>query len=345
MLSNVKFIHAYKKHLPGIVVVLGVTLSALYIQNTALFTGILPLSPLILAIFIGVAVNNIVMVPETARDGIRLCAKKVLRVAIIFLGFKLSFREVLTVGPAALVTITTASMLTMIFTVRAGKRLNIPFKRALLLGAGVSICGASAVAAVESVIRSDEEDAAFAIGAVTLLGTVFMLLYPVIYTTMHLSATGYALWAGASIHEVAQVAAAGSAIRDAGYEALASTVKMIRVLFIIPVTLALAFIPWGNPGESGDDPSSRGGRMTIPWFAILFFVMVIINSIGIIPRGLRTSLVSLDNLLMTAAMAGLGLELSLKGIIGIGRNAFILGIASSIFISGLSAAIIVFMAV
>jgi uncharacterized integral membrane protein (TIGR00698 family) len=150
------------------------------------------------------------------------------------MGFKLSFAEIAGVGGDALVTISAASVSTILFSVWLGMKMKIPFKRSILLGSGVSICGASAVAAVDGVIRSKEEDAAFAIGAITLLGTVFMLVYPLIYHATGMSDQAYALWSGSSIHEVAQVTAAGSAMNNTTWEALASSVKMIRVLYIIP---------------------------------------------------------------------------------------------------------------
>lgn len=320
------------EHLPGLILVSAVTVISVLLQSTTLFSKVLPLSSLIIAIIIGMLIKNFIPLPSSTQKGIRFSAKNILRLAIIFLGFKLSISHVLEVGPYALISILVASTSTILFTIWLGRIMGIPFKRTLLLSSGVSICGASAVAAVDAVIQSNEEDAAFAIGAVTLFGTIFMFLYPALHGLLHMPDMFYALWAGSSIHEVAQVAAA-SVVVSGQFKAIASTVKMIRVLFIIPLTLILTFIPW-------DDNVSDKGKITIPWFAIFFFVMVLVNSFARLPKNVVAGLIIFDNWLMTAAMAGLGLDLSFSAMTKIGSRAVILGAVSSAFISILSAVVI-----
>lgn len=323
---------------PGTVLAMMIAIGAVLMQKSELFSKIVPLSPLIIAIVLGFVLNNTICLPERFRIGIKFSAKRVLRLAIVFMGFKLSFAEIASVGEDALITISVASISTILFSVWLGMKMKIPFKRSILLGSGVSICGASAVAAVDGVIRSKEEDAAFAIGAITLLGTVFMLVYPLFYHATGMSDQAYALWSGSSIHEVAQVTAAGSAMNNATWEALASSVKMIRVLYIIPYAFILLFF-FRNDGDRADD---RGGssRIMIPWFALLFFAAVIVNSSGIIPKAPTGVIVQADNLIMAAAMAGLGLDISMRSILKIGKKAFVLGVVSSLAISLVSGAVI-----
>lgn len=320
------------EHLPGLILVTAVTVVSMLLQSTTLFSKVLPLSSLIIAIIIGMIIKNFIPLPSITQKGIRFSAKNILRLAIIFLGFKLSISQVLEVGPYALTSILVASTSTILFTIWLGRIMGVPLKRTLLLGSGVSICGASAVAAVDAVIQSNEEDAAFAIGTVTLFGTIFMFLYPALHGLLHIPDMFYALWAGSSIHEVAQVAAA-SVVASGQFKAMASTVKMIRVLFIIPLTLILTFIPW-------NDNVREKGKITIPWFAILFFVMVMVNSFAGLPKNVVVGLIIFDNWIMTAAMAGLGLDLSFNAMTKIGTRAVILGAVSSTFISILSAAVI-----
>ncbi|MGB9813317.1 MAG: YeiH family protein [Thermovenabulum sp.] len=320
------------EHLPGLIIVTAVTVASVLLQSTTLFSKTLPLSSLIIAIIIGMIIKNFIPMPSSTQKGIRFCAKKILRLAIIFLGFKLSISQVLKVGPSAFITILVSSTSTIIFTVWLGRIMGVPLKRALLLGSGVSICGASAVAAVDAIIQSKEEDAAFAIGAVTLFGTIFMFLYPALHGLLDIPDMFYALWAGSSIHEVAQVAAA-SVAASGQFKAMASTVKMIRVLFIIPLTLILTFLPWNNNVR-------EKGKITIPWFAILFFVMVLVNSFAGLPKNVVMVLITFDNWIMTAAMAGLGLDLSFSSMVNIGARALVLGAVSSAFISILSAIVI-----
>jgi uncharacterized integral membrane protein (TIGR00698 family) len=196
------------------------------------------------------------------------------------------------------------------------------------------------VAAVEGVVQSEKEDAAFAIGAVTLMGTLYMALYPALYSLMGPDDVSFALWAGSSIHEVAQVAAAGSAIRDASVEPLASTVKMIRVLGIVPLTFILLFFNWKENRDEGGE--NTGNRISVPWFALMFFAVVIVNSLSLLPEAIVRWLNVTDSWLMTGAMAGLGLGLSFKSLGRIGKKAIVLGVVSSLFISLVSATAIFF---
>ncbi|MEZ0536376.1 YeiH family protein [Caldicellulosiruptoraceae bacterium PP1] len=325
--------------IPGLIVVGIISIISILVQSTTLFSKIIPLSSLIISIIIGMIINNFITLPISTREGIRFSSKKILRLAIIFLGFKLSIWEVLKVGWSSIFTILLSSTLTIFFTIWLSKIIKVPFNRALLLGSGVSICGASAVAAVDAVIQAEEEDVAFAIGAITLFGTVYMFVYPIIHTIFNMGNEIYALWAGSSIHEVAQVAAASSVIIGK-FRDMATTVKMIRVLFIVPLTLVISLMPMYRNKNSEQQKSNQKGKITIPWFAILFFITVLINTFVSIPFNIHQKLITFDNWIMTAAMAGLGLDISFKMMRNIGVRAFLLGAFSSLFISLISALII-----
>lgn len=327
---------AVRSILPGLLIAVLVSAGAIALQKTDLFSRTIPLSPLIIAILIGFAIRNSLTLPSRTHAGIKFSSKKVLRLAIVFLGFRLSFGEIAGIGLHALAVILIASTSTILFTVWLGRRMGIPTKRSLLLGTGISICGASAVAAVDGVIKAKEEDTAFAIGAITLFGTVFMIAYPFVYRFFGLHDTAYAIWAGSSIHEVAQVTAAGSAMADQTAQALASSVKMIRVLFIIPFTFVLLFFPW----HDADDRREGKGKIAIPWFAVFFFVSVVINSLGVVPAHITSSIVAVDTWAMTVAMAALGLDISVKSMMSIGKNALLLGVVSSLLIAVLSAVLV-----
>ncbi len=331
----------FKRLGPGLLVVAILTLGAMVLQSTTLFSTIVPMSSLILAILLGLAVGNLIRLPESTREGIKFSAKRILRLAIVFLGFKLSFGQVVAIGPQALITILIASTATILFTPFLGKLMGIPMQRSILIGSGVSICGAAAVAAVAGAIDSEEEDAAFAISVITLYGTVYIFLYPALRLLFGIPDLFYAMWAGASVHEVAQVAAATTVVSD-HFRGLAATVKMIRVLFIVPLTLILPLIPLRltSKERSAADDGRKGFKASIPWFAILFFVMVVVNSFAPLPGGARTGLVNFDNWMMTAAMAGLGLDIRFRALVKVGPKAALLGAFSSIFLSGASALLV-----
>lgn len=319
----------YKKIILGVIASIIVTVITYMLQNIWIIKK-LNLSTLIIAIILGALIKNTVGVPEKFEGGIKFCSKKVLRIAIVMLGFKLSFTQILKMGPKALIVILISTTSTILFTRYLGKKLNLKDNLTILLATGTSICGAAAIAAVNSIIKSDEEDIAYSIGVVTILGTIFMFIYPVIFKIFNLNQKIYSLWTGSSIHEVAQVVAAGFAVsNDAG--TYATIVKLTRVLFIIPITIILSI------ASSRKDKSKFSLKnISIPYFVLLFLIVVIINSTIQIPKNILEFLVKIDGYLMTLAMAGLGLDLSIASMKNVGLKPLYLGIISSLFISLIS---------
>ena len=316
------------KYLKGLSFVLLLTIVAVFIQDIAIIRSF-GLSAIIIAILLGMVIKNTVGIKESMDEGIKLCSKKVLRLAIILLGFKLSLMEIQKLGVKAALLVLIVTGATLIFTRYIGKKLNISRSLSILIGTGTSICGASAIVAVNAVTKSEnEEDVPFAVGVVTIFGTVFMILYPVLFRLLHLNTAFYSLWTGSSVHEVAQVVAAGfSASIAAGVSA--TLVKLTRVLLIIPVTILLSI----RETKSRNTEKFSFKNITIPWFVLMFLGVIVINSIGIIPHNISESFITLDNYLMTVAMVALGLETSITDMKKVGVKPIYLGAISSIFIS------------
>lgn len=323
-----------KKYTGGVLLTASVTLMAYLLADVPALKKF-SLSPIILAILLGMLIKNTLGVRRYMRDGVKLCSKKVLRLAIILLGFKLSLAEVGALGLKATLMIIIVSTATLLVTCWLGRKMGISKNLALLIGSGCSICGASAVIAVDAVNPNQkEEDVAFAIGVVTIFGTLFMLVYPLLFKAFSMNVGFYAMWTGLSIHEVAQVVAAGFAVSaEAGLAA--TVVKLTRVLFIIPVTLFLTL--WNCRKGSGKFSLKN---VTVPWFVLLFLGVIILNSVQIIPARPTEWLVTLDNYLMTGAMAALGLETSFGAMRKVGLKPVYLGVIASVFIAVFSAAVI-----
>ncbi|WDU84366.1 YeiH family protein [Caloramator sp. Dgby_cultured_2] len=274
--------------------------------------------------------KNTVGVSQNFEDGIKFCSKKVLRVAIVLLGFKLSFSQILKIGPKAVIIILISSTSAILLTNYLGKKFNLKQKLTILLATGISICGAAAIAAADAIIKSDEEDVAYSIGVITVLGTIFMFIYPVIFNIFKMNSQLYSIWTGASIHEVAQVVAAGFAVsNDVGIQA--TIVKLTRVLYIIPVTLILSLA-----SSKRENSKFSLKNVSVPHFVLFFLGVVIINSIVQIPKNILDLLVKIDGYLMTLAMAGLGLDLNIASMKKVGLKPLYLGIISSLFISLIS---------
>lgn len=314
------------KIIPGVIVGIIITVLTYLLQNIWVIKK-LNLSTLIIAIILGGLIKNTVGVSENFEDGIKFCSKKVLRVAIVFLGFKLSFSQILKIGPKAVIIILISSTSAILLTNYLGKKFNLKQKLTILLATGISICGAAAIAATNAIIKSDEEDVAYSIGVITVLGTIFMFIYPVIFNIFKMNSQLYSIWTGASIHEVAQVVAAGFAVsNDVGTQA--TIVKLTRVLFIIPVTLILSLV-----SSKRENSKFSFKNVSVPHFVLFFLGVVIINSIVQIPKNILDLLVKIDGYLMTLAMAGLGLDLNIASMKKVGLKPLYLGIISSLFIS------------
>lgn len=318
-----------KKYLPGLTFTAILAGAAMIFEHSSPFAN-LHLSSLIIAILLGILANNIINIPPVFTEGIRFSFKKVLRLAIILLGFKISFAQIGLVGVKGIFIVLIVTAATIFFTLWLGRKFKLDKDLTLLIAAGSSICGASAVAAIAPVINAKEKDITFAVATITIFGTVAMFLYPLIFHLFHLSGLFYATWAGSSIHEVAQVVAAGFAAGETAGQ-FATLVKLTRVLLIIPVTIVVGMVQTKEQQQAqGQDTTSK---VSIPWFVLGFLAVVIINSLHIVPVAVSKQLVTLDSFLLTVAMAGMGLETSLKMIKNVGMKPLYLGLFTSVFIS------------
>src|SRR5580700_1228438 len=197
-------------------------------------------SALMIAIVLGMLVRNTVGLPAACAPGIRFSLRRILRFAIVLLGFQLSARQIAEVGGRGLFVVAATLTAAFCFTTWLGRRLGVDRKLTELIAAGTSICGASAIVATNAVTEGSDEDVAYAIAVVTLFGCTSMLLYPLGDVWMHMPAHAYGLWAGASIHETAQVLAAsfqGGAVSGR----IGAVTKLSRVMLLAPVVLGLGW--------------------------------------------------------------------------------------------------------
>jgi uncharacterized integral membrane protein (TIGR00698 family) len=177
-----------------------------------------------------------------------------------------------------------------------GTRLfKLDIELAVLIAIGSAICGAAAIAAAEPLIRSSPYKVAVAVATVVIFGTFSMFLYPLIAQYIVMSDLHYGLWVGASIHEVAQVVVAGSAISDA-----AGHIAVVEKMIILSCWQAFRI----KKDEGGQ--ITKSGFICIPWFALFFLVMVGVNSMAILPAWVVSLIVLIDGYLLTIAMAALG---------------------------------------
>ncbi|MCD8488999.1 MAG: putative sulfate exporter family transporter [Desertifilum sp.] len=317
----------------------GVFLAGALAAIAILFQRILNLenlSPLIVAILLGTLVRNTIGISPVFQPGIRFCLKRILRLAIILLGLRLSLTEIRALGGEGLAIIGITLMSTFFFTCWLGKRLGINAKLTQLIAAGTSICGASAVVAASSVVEGTEEDTAYAVAMVTAFGSLAMLLYPILPSLLNLTPEAFGIWCGASIHEVAQVIASAFQYGSVSGE-LATISKLSRILFLAPMMLLLNFISV-QPYTAHQKLSFN--QLPIPWFVLLFLLLVVFNSFQLIPIPVKASLLQFNAFLLTVSLAAMGLETNLHRIQQVGITPVYLAGASWLFLAAISLGLI-----
>ncbi len=275
-------------------------------------------SPLVIAIVLGMIYGSTLRhhLPREWTPGIQFIAKRVLRIAIILYGFRLTFQQVASVGLAAFILDLLIVSMTMIIGIWAGIKLfKLDRDTSILISSGASICGAAAVLATEGVLKSEPHKAAVAVISVVIFGTTAMFLYPYLQKIgfFGLDNTHFAIFAGATIHEVAQVLVAGSEI-SAQTGSIAVIVKMTRVMLLAPMLIVLGI--W--LARTTKSKLQHNIVETIPWFAVMFIVVVGFNSLQLLPNMMINAINQVDTFLLTLAMAALGVETDLRKIKHIG---------------------------
>jgi uncharacterized integral membrane protein (TIGR00698 family) len=295
--------------------------------------GVSVFSPMILAIVIGIAFHNLVGTPAMAKAGVVFSLRRVLRLAIILLGLQLTAAQIAEVGATGIAIIALTLVSTFIFTVRLGRMLGVERKLAELIAAGTSICGASAVIATNTVTRAPDEDVAYAVACVTVFGSIAMFAYPLLPGLLGLDAHAYGLWAGASIHEIAQVVAA--AFQDGQQAGEFGTVaKLSRVMLLAPVVLSLGLMATRRARRNGN--SQMTAKAPIPWFVLGFIAMVAFNSAVTIPSEAKSMIVMATTFMLSMALAAMGLETDIAKLRAKGFRPLLLGLAAFLFIATFS---------
>lgn len=270
---------------------------------------VLGLSPLVIGIVCGMLYGNLLRgsMPADWSVGVQFTAKRVLRVAVAFYGLNISIQQIIEIGvPGIVVSVGVAVGILALGTWLGTRLLGLDRDTSMLTAAGSAICGAAAVLAFESTLRSAPHKSAVAVATVVLFGTISMFLYPVLYQAGLLPWEGQALgiFLGGSIHEVAQVVASASSIDPATTE-VATIVKMTRVALLVPLLLIIGL--WLQRTSAMSADGSRA-KLPIPWFAIGFLVLALINSADVIPSDVLSVLRAIDIFLLTMAMTALGIE-------------------------------------
>lgn len=296
----------------------------------------LKLGPVIIGLLLGSIYANSLgqTLPPEWKPGINFCKKNILNLAIIFYGVRLTFQDLMQVGLGGFFACFLVVLSTLAIAFFLGRYwFNLDSELAILIAAGSSICGSAAILATGSILNSKSHKNIIAVAITFLFGTAGMFLFPLVYRLglLPINEDLFGIFLGATLPSVGNVAAAGAAISEI-VEKNAIIVKMMRVMMLVPFLMLLGLYEsrdntvFHQPEPINTQPEKR---ILIPWFAILFMVVIAVNS------WLRPSpeivgfINSADKFGLTMAMTALGIETSTKKIQGVGLKPIYLGLIVS----------------
>lgn len=264
------------------------------------------------AIVIAVVYRQVFSYPEVIRPGIAFSSKRLLRLAIILYGLKLNINTVIQDGIGLLIRDACVIIFAILLTIWLAKVFKADKNISLLLGVGTGVCGAAAIAAIAPIVKTKDEDTAIGVGIIALVGTIFAIVYTILRPILPLSAIDYGIWSGISLHEIAHVALATA---PGGEDAVAIGLlaKLGRVFLLVPLCfIFMYFMKRKNP-----DQNSQEDRIEFPWFLIGFILMSFFGSYALgsyipVTEGVLSGVSNLTTWCLTAAMVGLGLNVSLR---------------------------------
>ncbi len=302
------------KRLPGLAAAAAAVAVALLIHSTV------PVMPfLTVSVMLGILAANLpginAAVEGVLQPGLVFSAKRFMRWGIVLLGLKLSLLDVAALGWKTLAIVVGIVLLTFIGTLLLGKALKLPGDQPLLLATGFSICGASAIGAMSGVTKTDHRDTVVPIALVTLCGTLAIAILPALKGPLGLDTVQFGYWVGASVHDVGQVVATAQAAGSASL-AVALVIKLTRVLMLAPIVTGAALVGRfrrRRTAKSTDDADINLPPL-IPLFVAGFMAMIVLRTLGILPPVVLEAAGTVQDLLLAAALFGLGASVQVRAL-------------------------------
>ena len=319
-----------RRLLPGVVLcaaVAGAAVVMAFLEQR--FLGRAWLEPLVLAILLGTLLRTAWTPGPTWVPGISFSAKTLLEVAVALLGTSLSAQAVLAVGLAMLLGIAATVAVCIVCGYAIGRALGLPWRMAVLVACGNSICGNSAIAAVAPVIGAESRDVAAAVAFTAVLGVGVVLLLPLLVPLLRLNETAFGVLAGLTVYAVPQVLAATAPVGVLSVQ-VGTLVKLVRVLMLGPVVLMLSLLAPLYSGPKAKLGAERGrvfGRL-VPWFILGFLALAAMRSLGLVPDAALGPVAGAASMLTILAMAALGIGVDVRVVARAG-----LGVTATVVLS------------
>ena len=319
----------FSTYAPGLLLLLVIALAATFLaQYLPSFIG-----KVFIAVILGIVIANIFRPKkEIFAKGIKLGLSKLLKLAIILMGAGISFGEVASLGAKGILIIVVLICIVFGLVFLIGKFLGVSLRRKILIAVGVCICGNTAIVTAAPLIEAKDEEIAMAVGIVTLFGVIGVLTYPLIGTALSMRDTWFGAWAGTAINDTSQVVAAGFIYSDAAGE-VATTIKLVRNIMIVPVVLLVAFFYRKNATASSGEKQKINIIKIFPMFILGFLLFALLNSVGVFTPAISDTLVQISKFIILLALSGIGLGVDFKKFKAIGIKPFILGFSVEVLLA------------
>jgi len=283
---------------------------------------------MLFALLLGMAMNFLSAEGPCAA-GIVFSARELLRIGVAQLGLKITIAQVAALGwhPVALVVI--AVVVTISVSMLAARLMGFQALFGLLTGGATAICGASAALALSAALPAHEQKeraTLFTVIGVSALSTLAMIVYPMLAQWLGLDMHASGVFLGGTIHDVAQVVGAGYSISHETGD-VATMVKLMRVAMLLPVIVFAAMLTRARTGPGAARPP------LLPWFAVAFAVLVVINSTGWIPKGVQDFGSDVSRWFLVAAIAGIGMKTQLRELVTVGLKPILLMVGETVFLA------------
>jgi uncharacterized integral membrane protein (TIGR00698 family) len=313
--------------MPGLAATIVVALASTYLSDHY------HAPPVIFALLLGMALNTLSAEPRY-RPGIDLSARVLLRISVALLGLRITFAQVGQLGwsTAAMVLVTVPA--TIGFGMLLARALKLDSRFGVLSGGAVGICGASAAMAIAVAWprKDTERDTVVVIACITTYSTIAMILYPALLGHLTLDATQTGRILGGSIHDVAQVIAAGYASSQRAGDA-ATIVKLMRVAMLLPVVLTITLKTAERFTTSATGDKTAASKVSLlPGFLVAFVVLTALNGFSLVPPPLAAALADVSKWLLVVAVAALGMKTNARDLVAVGRAALVLIAAETLFL-------------
>jgi uncharacterized integral membrane protein (TIGR00698 family) len=291
-------------------------------------------SAMLFALLLGMAMNFL-STEGRCVPGIQYSASTLLRIGVALLGVRITLGQITALGawPIAMVVLSVA--LTIGFGIALARVLGYRNRFGVLTGGAVAICGASAAMAIAAVMPAHAQDnvkeraTIFTVIGVSTLSTIAMVVYPMVVAWLGYGHEHAGVFLGGTIHDVAQVIGAGYGMsKDTGD--VATIVKLLRVAMLLPVILLIT-LSYRKLHMAG--PAGAKKPPLLPWFVVVFALLVGVNSVGWIPAALQQALQTMSTWLLVIAMAAIGMKSHMKEFAAVGIKPILLMVSETVFLA------------